>query len=380
MTFSPLDLAHMARAIELARRAEGRTRPNPRVGCVIARGDRVVGEGFHARAGEAHAERAALAACVEDPRGATAYVTLEPCNHHGRTPPCCDALLDAGIARVVVAQRDPNPVAGGGVERLRAAGVQVDVGAREAEALLLNPAFNTYHMLGRPLVTLKWAMSLDGATSCATGDSRWITGEAARRRVHALRAAHDAVLVGIETALRDDARLTIRDAEVPPGPPLRRMVLDANLRLSPTHPLVAADPATAWVCCAHAAPPDREARLRNAGARVLRLARDARGVSLPDLAARLHAEGVQSLLVEGGRRVAGSFLAANLADRIAAFIAPLAIGAGSASLSALVVDEPPSLMADAKRLHHSRAEVIGEDVLVEGWVRGHLHAGSQPKA
>lgn len=371
-----LDLPLMRRAIAQARLAWGRTRPNPHVGCVVARERRVIGEGFHARAGEPHAERAALAACSEDPRGATMYVTLEPCNHHGRTPPCVDAVIAAGIARAVIAQRDPNPVAGGGIERLRAAGIDVVHGVCEDEALLLNPAFNTYHLLKRPLVTLKWAASADGCTSCVGGDSKWISGEAARRRVHAMRAEHDAVLIGIETALRDDARLTIRDAEVPPGPPLRRMVLDANLRLSADHPLVAADPATAVVWCSEKAPADAEARLLAAGAAVHRIPRAHFGsaLSIQALLERLHADKVHSLLVEGGRRVAGSFVDANCVDRVAAFVAPAIIGSGSTSLSALVLNEPPSRMADARRLHHVRADVLGDDVLLEGWLTRHLFA------
>ncbi len=372
----------MTRALELARRAEGRTRPNPLVGCVVVRDGRVVGEGFHAQAGGPHAEREALASCSEDPRGATMYVTLEPCSHTGRTPPCADAVIGSGVARLVIAQRDPNPQAGGGIERIRAAGIQVETDVCAEETMLLNPAFNTYHMLGRPLVTLKWAASADGCTSCEGGDSRWISDASSRRRVHEMRARADAVLVGIETALRDDAKLTVRDAEVPPGPKLRRMVLDAELRLPPDHPLVVADPETAVVWCTEDASPEREAALANAGATVRRIRRRERGgVSVAELVAALHGEGVQSLLVEGGRRVAGSFLAEGLADRVAVITSPVLIGSGGNALSALVVREPVTRMDRAVRLHHTRVETIGDDVLLEGWLTGHLFgAADQPGA
>lgn len=370
----PTDTRFMQRAIELARLAEGQTRPNPLVGAVIVRDGFIIAEGFHARAGEPHAERVALAAASADPRGATMYVTLEPCNHHGRTPPCTDAILAAGIARVVIAQRDPNPLARGGVERLRQAGVEVTVGVLAPEARMLNPAFNIYHREGRPLVMLKWAMSADGCTSCHGGASAWITGPAARARGHALRAAHDAVAIGVETALRDNARLTIRDAPVPPGPPLKRLVLDTDLRLPPDHPLVTADQGEAWVACAGDAPVENERRLLDAGAHVVRVrrAKEGRGISVPDLIRHLYDLGVQSLYVEGGRTVAGAFLRSGFADRIAAFIAPLVVGAGESPLSALVLPEPPRTMDAAHRLHHPCWTVVGEDVLLEAWLSGHL--------
>ncbi|MEQ8819511.1 MAG: bifunctional diaminohydroxyphosphoribosylaminopyrimidine deaminase/5-amino-6-(5-phosphoribosylamino)uracil reductase RibD [Sumerlaeia bacterium] len=369
----------MRRALDLARRAEGQTRPNPLVGAVILREGRVIGEGFHARAGEPHAEAQALTQATEDPRGATMVVTLEPCSHHGRTPPCSDAVIRAGIARVVIAQRDPNPLARGGVERLREAGVAVETGVMEQEAMLLNPAFNTYHQLGRPLVTLKWAMSADGCTASSSGHSAWITSPESRTRAHAMRAAHDAVLVGVETALMDGAKLTIRHVEQPPGPPLRRIVLDSQLRLPPGHPLVTETQGRAVVVCADNAPADREMALTSEGAEVWRLRPGVDGrVSLADLMLTLRGHGIQSVLVEGGRRVAGQMIRFGFADRVAAFLAPVLIGAGGAPLSALTGDDPITTMSDALRLHHARFETIGPDVLMEGWITRHLFEDVAP--
>lgn len=368
--FGEFDEHCMRRAIDAARRAWGRTRPNPHVGAVIARDGRIVAEGFHERAGQPHAERNALAACSENPRGATMYVTLEPCNHHGRTPPCVDAILDAGIARVVLAQRDPNAVARGGVERLRAEGVQVDVGLLEDEAWMLNPAFNTFHERSRPLVTLKWAMSADGCTSAAGGQSAWISNPASRRRVHMMRAAHDAVLVGIGTALQDNARLSARDVELLPGPSLRRVVLDTNLRIPIDHALLRETQGIATIFCADDAPRDREEILRAVGGDVIRVPRTADGGALvvPSVLAALHGLGVQSVLVEGGRRVAGSFAAAGLVDRVAIFVAPAIVGSGRDAQSALVADNPIRHMQDAARLHHVQTESIDGDVLMTGWL------------
>ena len=363
----------MRRAIELARRSVGRTRPNPNVGAVIVKNGEVVGEGWHHQAGQPHAEVEALRSCAVDPRGATMVVTLEPCNHHGRTGPCSEAVLRAGIARVVIGQRDPNVVSGGGIERLRAAGVEVIAGVEEGLALQLNPPFNTFHLLGRPAVTLKWALSADGCTSCDSGHSFWITGEAARRRVHEMRVLHDAVLIGVETALRDKARLTIRGVDSPPGPPRRRIVLDGKLRLPLDHPLLAETQGIPTVVCAEDAPAQHEEALVEAGAQVWRLEGERDGtVSLSALMARLREEGVQSVLVEGGRRVGGCFVAAGFVDQVAAFMAPVLIGAGERPLGALLAPQPPETMEQAIRMHHVRTEVLGGDVLMEGWITRHL--------
>jgi diaminohydroxyphosphoribosylaminopyrimidine deaminase/5-amino-6-(5-phosphoribosylamino)uracil reductase len=305
-------------------------------------------------------------------------VTLEPCAHHGRTPPCADALIAAGIARVVVAARDPNPKAQGGLDRLRAAGIAVESGLLETEAHLLNPGFHTLHRLKRPLVTLKWAMTADGCTSATGGHAAWISSPESRRRVHVMRAEHDAVLIGIETALRDNARLTIRDAPVPPGPALLRIVLDTTLRLPPNHPFVQAAGSPAIVVCGHAACAEREQRLRDAGADVWRAETDAHGtaIAVSALLATLHARGVQALLVEGGRRVAGSFLDACVVDRVAVFLAPTLITSGAESLGALRVADPPDTMRAAREMHHVTWTASGPDMLLEGWLTRELFAGS----
>jgi diaminohydroxyphosphoribosylaminopyrimidine deaminase/5-amino-6-(5-phosphoribosylamino)uracil reductase len=373
---TPPDRKFMLRALELAALARGMTRPNPCVGAVIVSPEgAVLGEGFHHRAGLPHAEVEALEAARvagNEVRGATMYVTLEPCNHRGRTGPCSEAVIAAGIRRVVMAMRDPNAEARGGVERLREAGVEVAVGLCEAEALLLNPAFNTCHMLGRPLVTLKWAMTLDGCTSVGTGDSKWITGPEAREEVHRRRAGHDAVIAGIGTVLRDDARLSAR---VPGGVsfPPDRIVLDSTLRLSTLSAFVREeDGGRALVVCTEEAEAGREIALQEAGVEVLRLPRGKHGVSIPDLMRALHGRKVQSLYVEGGRILAGQLLEEGVVDRVEAWLAPKLAGGGAGHLGPTLMGNPLGTMAEAISLHHVSAVAFGGDLLVEGWQSSHL--------
>jgi diaminohydroxyphosphoribosylaminopyrimidine deaminase/5-amino-6-(5-phosphoribosylamino)uracil reductase len=363
------DATWMRHAITLARRAVGCTRPNPAVGCVIARDGAVLAEGFHPRAGAPHAEAMALANCTVDPRGATMYVTLEPCNHTGRTPPCSEAIIRAGIARVVIGTCDPNPTAGGGIERLRAAGIEVTAGVLAHECRLIDPAFHLFHRLGRPMVTLKWAMTADGCTSSASGDSKWISGEASRQYVHQLRAECDAILVGVSTALKDDARLTVRGVPgADLGAPRRRMVLDSGLSLPANHVLLSEQQGIATIVCTHAASNEAEDRLRCAGADVWRVDADAEGrVDLNALMERLKQERVQSLLVEGGRRVAGAFLAAGLVDRVVAFVAPTLLGGGENHLGALLQSSPPLAMTQAVALKHAEWRFFDNDALLVGW-------------
>ncbi len=315
----------MRRALRLAARGAGRVAPNPLVGCVLAADGRVVGEGWHREYGAPHAEVEALRAAGPLARGATAYVTLEPCSHWGKTPPCTDALLAAGVARVVVAVRDPHPVAAGGAERLRAAGVPVEVGvlapeAREANAPFLFAALGA----GRPWVTLKLAVSLDGAAADHTRGPGWLTGPESRRAVHRMRAAHDAVAVGVGTALADDPALTVRDAPAPRVPPLR-VVFDRAARL-PVHGALArtAREVPAAVVCAADAPADRVGALEAAGVRVVRAA------GLDDgLAALRRDHAVRALLVEGGARLSGALWAAGVVDRLVIFQAPVVLGDGA---------------------------------------------------
>ncbi|HEX6968331.1 MAG TPA: bifunctional diaminohydroxyphosphoribosylaminopyrimidine deaminase/5-amino-6-(5-phosphoribosylamino)uracil reductase RibD [Micromonosporaceae bacterium] len=308
----------MRRAIALAARGLGTTSPNPVVGCVLldAAGE-VVGEGFHAYAGGPHAEIIALAQAGERVRGGTAVVTLEPCNHTGRTGPCAEALIRAGVARVVIAVPDPNPVAAGGARALRAAGVAVEIGVRAAEAEEVNIAWLTAVRRGWPYVIWKYAATLDGRSAAADGTSMWITSVAARTDVHALRATVDAVLVGVGTVLADDPRLTVRDLR------------DGSLAIR--------QPLRVVVDSAGRTPPD--ARVRDDAARtwIATAAEVGRGtdgrVDLRALLAALYERGVRSVLLEGGPRLAGAFLAGGLIDKIVGYVAPKLLGAGPAALS-----------------------------------------------
>lgn len=327
MTFSAADHRFMGRALQLAERGLWTTRPNPRVGCVIVRDGEVVGEGAHLRAGEPHAEVHALAMAGERACGATAYVTLEPCSHHGRTPPCAEALLAAGIKRVVVAMPDPNPqVAGQGLARLQAAGVETAAGLLAAEAEALNPGFVQRMRIGRPYVRCKLAASLDGRTALASGESKWITSADARRDVHRLRARSCAIITGSGTVQADDPALTVRDTELPaqwPGQPLR-VVLDGQLRTPPTAAVVQGEGEVLILHAAEAS--SRAAALAAAGARVERIAAAADGLDLAAVLERLAALEINEVLVEAGPTLAGAFVQAGLADELVIYLAPHLMG------------------------------------------------------
>jgi diaminohydroxyphosphoribosylaminopyrimidine deaminase/5-amino-6-(5-phosphoribosylamino)uracil reductase len=352
------DAGHMARALELARRGLWSTDPNPRVGCVIADGDRVIGEGWHERAGGPHAEIMALAAAGPAARGATAYVTLEPCCHHGRTPPCADALIAAGIGRVVYAARDPNPrVDGGGLARLSAAGIAVQGGVLERESRDLNPGFIARMTRGRPWVTVKLAASLDGGTALPGGASRWITGEAAREDVQRLRARSSAVLTGSGTVLSDDPRLDVRLPGASRQP--LRVVLDSKLRTPPTARILS-PPGEALILCT-AEDPARGAALRAAGAEVATVATAAGGVDLTAALALLAARQVNELLVECGAGLAGALLAEGLVDELLLYLAPTLLGRGARPLADL---EAPASMAERLEFSIVDRQDVGEDLLL----------------
>lgn len=343
----------MRRALALAARGLGETSPNPVVGCVIARGGHVVGEGFHARAGGPHAEVLALRRAGAAARGAWLYVTLEPCAHHGRTPPCAPLVRDAGIARVVAAARDPDPrVSGRGLALLRRAGVRVETGvlAREAEAL--NGRFLTAARRGRPFVLLKAALTLDGRIATASGRSKWITSAAQRRQARWLRRLHDAVLVGIGTVLADDPLLLPRPRT---RRPFTRVVLDTRLRIPLGSRLVrSTGPRTPLVVlCARGVPARRRRTLEARGVSVVEvLARTGRIPPRAALAA-LRARGITSVMVEGGSEVLGSFLEARLVDEVALFRAPLLLG-GRGSLPAFG-GANPRVISRALRLQRAEA-------------------------
>lgn len=320
--FSAEDHGHMARALRLAARGLYTTTPNPRVGCVIVKDGQVVGEGWHARAGEPHAEIHALHAAGTRARGATVYVSLEPCSHHGRTPPCAHALIDAGVARVVAAMRDPNPqVAGRGIELLTLAGIRAEVGLLEAAARELNVGFVSRMTRGRPWVRVKTASSLDGKTALLNGQSKWITGEAARRDVHRWRARACAVLTGVGTVLADDPQMNVRAVHTSRQP--LRVVLDTALRIPPTARILQGGN-TLLVC--QEARPGRLEPLLAAGATVLELSGPAGRPDLGLLMEVLAQRGVNELHVEAGATVNGALLAAGLVDEWLAYLAPVTLG------------------------------------------------------
>ncbi|MFZ5723771.1 MAG: bifunctional diaminohydroxyphosphoribosylaminopyrimidine deaminase/5-amino-6-(5-phosphoribosylamino)uracil reductase RibD [Pseudomonadota bacterium] len=365
----------MSRALQLAARGLYGTAPNPRVGCVVIRDGIVVGEGFHARAGEPHAEVHALRAAGERARGATVYVTLEPCSHHGRTGPCADALLAAGPARVVVAMQDPNPqVSGRGIAKLRAAGIAVDVGLLESEARSLNEGFVARMTRGTPFVRVKLAMSIDGRTAMANGESRWITGPEAREDVQKLRARSGAVVTGIGTLLADDPALTVRAADwryddyatggtLPVRQPLR-VLLDRDLRASPSARLFAGDGPVLVVAedrvLASAAGAARAAALAaRPGVEVMALPAGGNGgLALPALLAELGRREVNELLVEAGARLAGAFVAGGLADELVVYAAPVLLGSTARPLLEL----PLAAMADKQPLTLREVRQLGADI------------------
>jgi diaminohydroxyphosphoribosylaminopyrimidine deaminase/5-amino-6-(5-phosphoribosylamino)uracil reductase len=379
------DQGHLRRALELAERGRGRVSPNPLVGAVVVRDGAVIGEGYHAELGELHAERAALADCRErgeDPAGATMYVSLEPCAHQGRQPPCVEAILEAGIGRVVIASEDPSEKAAGrGPGILRDGGVEVDfaAGAEAAAARLLNQPFRKHARTGLPLVTLKLAMSLDGRTATAPGDSPWISGELSRALVHRWRAESDAIAVGIGTVLADDPLLTARhpDARQP-----LRVVFDSQARLPLDSQLLATrDRSPVLVFASADADPARVGALRDAGTEILIAGGATSADRIAAVLADLGRRGITSLFLEGGRTLATAFLAADQVDESRTFIAPILLApstsdsrAGGAVAGVPRGAEaalPPSTVGDAAtgpaRLSalEAHSERVGEDVLIE---------------
>ncbi|MEY9330957.1 diaminohydroxyphosphoribosylaminopyrimidine deaminase/5-amino-6-(5-phosphoribosylamino)uracil reductase [Pseudomonas protegens] len=355
-----LDAHYMARALELARKGRYSTHPNPRVGCVIVRDGQVVGEGWHVRAGEPHAEVHALRAAGELARGATAYVTLEPCSHHGRTPPCADALVNAGVARVVAAMQDPNPeVAGRGLQRLAQAGIDTHGGVLEGEARAINKGFLKRMEHGLPYVRVKLAMSLDGRTAMAGGESQWITGPAARSAVQRLRAESSVVLTGADTVLADDARLTVRAAELGldaeqtalamSRPPLR-VLIDGRLRVPLDAPFFKAGPALVATCAAV------EEQYAN-GPECLIVPGPDGQVDLRRLLLELAARGVNDVLVEAGPRLAGAFAQQGLVDEYQIFVAGKFLGSSARPL----LDWPLAQMSQAPLLKIIEMRAVGDD-------------------
>jgi len=352
----------MQRALELAIRGQGYVEPNPMVGCVIVRDGRIVGRGYHRRFGGPHAEVFALREAGRRAAGATVYVTLEPCGHVGKTPPCADALIAAKVGRVVAGMRDPNPlVAGRGLRKLRAAGIAVQTGLQRGEAAALNAPFVTFHRARRPHVILKWAQSLDGKIATRSGDSQWITSAASRRQGHALRARVDAVIVGVGTVLADDPMLTAR--MVKPRRVATRIVLDRRLRTPLAAQVVrtaSAREPTLIVGARGAAPLRKQRALERAGCEVILLPANRQGIRLDALLGALWRRAMTNVLVEGGGRVLGAFLGSGLGDEAHVFVAPRLIGGE-------VVAEPlrhigPERMADVPKVRVEAVRQSGPDM------------------
>jgi len=355
----------MARAIQLARRGHYTTHPNPRVGCVIVRDGEIVGEGFHARAGEGHAEVNALAKAGDKASGADVYVTLEPCSHHGRTPPCSQALIDAGVKRVVSAMEDPNPkVAGNGISMINEAGIETETGVMQAEAEALNPGYLKRMRTGKPFVRSKIAMSLDGRTAMASGESKWITSVDARLDVQRLRASSDAILTGIETVLKDDPSLNVRLDDLPEDVPSDipqplRVVMDSHLRMSDNAKMLSLNGKT----IIFTASDDRKlaGKLENKGASVVKVKKHDGHVDLFAVMEYLAQQEINEVMVEAGSTLNGALLQAGLIDEMVIYVAPKLMGDNAKGLFHL-----PALakMSEAIDLNITDIRSVGKDLRI----------------
>ncbi|MFP4255714.1 MAG: bifunctional diaminohydroxyphosphoribosylaminopyrimidine deaminase/5-amino-6-(5-phosphoribosylamino)uracil reductase RibD [Desulfobacterales bacterium] len=360
------DADYMKTALELAEKGRGWTSPNPMVGAVIVKNDRITGRGWHETPGGPHAEVNAISDAGGETSGATMYVTLEPCNHHGRTPPCTEAIIAAGISRVVCAMPDPNPeVKGGGASYLASCGIEVETGLYEQEARRLNEFFIKFTSTGRPFVILKSASTLDGKIASRTGDSKWVTGPAARRHVHLLRHWTDAILVGINTVRSDDPSLTARLEEQSTSDPVR-VILDTRLSIpEDARVLTQSSSARTIIAAGSSADPEKARRLENTGAKVLRLPHGQGGVDLNALMEQLGRISITSVLVEGGSMVSGAFFSARLVDKVCFFYAPRILGGDGIPICS---GPAPRLMASASGVRDIRISRFDHDIMVEGYV------------
>lgn len=362
-----IDQKYMRMALQLAEKARGRTSPNPMVGAVVVKNDKVISRGYHRKAGEPHAEAIALKQAGKAAKGATLYVTLEPCSHtNKRTPPCTPLVLQSGVKRVVVAMIDPNPhVSGGGIKTLKKSGIEVVTGVLEAEAKKLNEAFIKYITTGVPFVTLKIAQTLDGKIATAAGESKWITGEKAREEGHRLRDTNDAILVGINTVLKDNPSLTTR---IPRGRDPIRIVVDTKLR-TPLKAKIITQKSSAktYIATLDTMPKDKLVKLLDAGAEVL-LAKGSKGhVDLKNLMKMLGGFGVTSVLIEGGSEVHASALKSGIVDKIVMFIAPMLM-TGKDSLCS-IGGVSPTRLTQSIRLRNMTLRMAGDDLMIEGYIR-----------
>lgn len=361
---------YMRRALELARKGEGHTSPNPMVGCVVVKDGRIISEGYHEKYGEFHAERNALTRCTEDAAGADLYVTLEPCCHQGKTPPCTDIIIEKKIARVFVGSMDSNPlVAGKGVQILRDHGIYVETGILDAECRKLNEVFYHYIATKTPFVVMKYAMTLDGKIACATGDSKWVTGEIARTQVHQMRGRYRGIMVGIGTVLADDPMLNCR---VEGGVDPVRIICDSNLRIPTESQIVktASDIETIVACSQEALESERKQekirRLKEAGIQIIGT-EGAHGVNLVELMKKLGGQNIDSILLEGGGTLNASALEDGIVNKVYAYIAGKLIGGMDARspVEGMGIDR----MADAITLQNVEIEKLGYDFCIVGYVK-----------
>lgn len=354
---------YMRRALELARKGRGYTSPNPMVGCVVVKEGKIITEGYHEKYGAFHAERNALTRCEEDVTGAELYVTLEPCCHHGKTPPCTDIILERGIGKVYVGSMDPNPkVAGKGVQILRDHGIEVETGLLEKECLALNEIFFHYITTGMPFVAMKYAMTLDGKIAAHTGDSKWVTGEEARQHVHMLRKQYRAILVGIGTVLADDPMLNCRIGEnVDPV----RIVCDSKLRLPLTSQLVKTAKEIPTIAAYATADREKEESLRQAGVELIHAERDGQ-VDFEALMKELGQRGIDSVLIEGGGAIHGTVLTSGLAKKVYCYVAPKLIGGRDARSP--VEGDGFAQMKEALPVTELEIRQLGEDICISGYL------------
>ena len=358
------DVRWMKRALRLAEKGRGRTSPNPMVGAVLVNDGKVVGEGFHAKAGEAHAEIVALQQAGEGARGTTLYLNLEPCTHYGKTPPCAPRVIEAGVKRVIIGMEDPNPlVKGKGVEMLGRAVLDVEVGILEKECRRLNEAFCKYILKKEPFVILKVAATLDGKMATRNGDSKWISGEASRRFVHKLRDQVDGVLVGIGTVLKDDPMLTAR---IRGGRDPYRIILDSQLKIPEEAKAIGTHPTKAIIASTELAPKDKIEKLEKRGVKVLIFDSKRGKVNLRACLSKLGEIGLTNLLVEGGSQVNGSFLDEGLIDKLLLFLSPRLMGDHQAP--GIFGGEGVSNLQEAIVLKEIKTKRVGEDILLEGYL------------
>ena len=365
MTNMKTDEKYMDQALELAALARGRTSPNPLVGAVLVKDDKVIGEGYHHQAGTPHAEIHALNQAGDQARGATLYVTLEPCTHVGRTPPCADAVIAAGVARVVIAALDPNPkVAGNGLRKLREAGIEAEAGVREKQSRRLNEVFWKYIQTGQPLIALKTAMTLDGKIATYSGDSRWVTGDSARQEVHRLRNIYDGILVGIGTVLKDDPRLNTRLKGTGVRDPVR-IIIDGRLQMRLDGNIArTAQRQRTLVFCSNQADPRTQLKMERMGLHVIGLGCSPDIVPLEEVMQILGRMEICSVLVEGGGEINGYLLEHELVDKVYWFIAPKLIGGREAPTP--IGGQGLPLMQEAWPLKSVEMQTFGSDILISG--------------